>query len=310
MAPLADAVSGHGKAICLNGAAIYDFETETAHAIGGFLHDDMAAIVSDLRRELPGVAFALERASGAVFDPGFISSHPADATTQVGLVESFNDEPTGKLLARLSELPDEEFFSRVESIVGSRATLAYSGASGLAELSPAGISKAGALEQWCTEHGIDSRDVWAFGDMPNDIPMLSWAGRGIAVSNAHQDALAVADAITTSNDDDGVARALLGAGRSHLLLPSPVPFLVPDPVLNSLRVGITFLAIRHCVLGVPPHGGVVPKCGQVSSFLLAGQKTDRLGCRGYTVAGSGQSYPAVGLLHSCQNHTARSAETR
>lgn len=212
MAPLADAVSGHGKAICLNGAAIYDFETETAHAIGGFLHDDMAAIVSDLRRELPGVAFALERASGAVFDPGFISSHPADATTQVGLVESFNDEPTGKLLARLSELPDEEFFSRVESIVGSRATLAYSGASGLAELSPAGISKAGALEQWCTEHGIDSRDVWAFGDMPNDIPMLSWAGRGIAVSNAHQDALAVADAITTSNDDDGVARALL-----HLL---------------------------------------------------------------------------------------------
>ena len=41
--------------------------------------------------------------------------------------------------------------------------------------------------------------------MPNDIPMLVWAGRGVAVANAHPDVLAVADEVTRSNDQDGVA---------------------------------------------------------------------------------------------------------
>lgn len=208
MAPLADAVSSHGKAICLNGAAIYDFETNTARSVGGFLHDDMAGIVTDLRQALPGVSFALERTTGAVFDEGFVSKHPRDASCQVGVVEQFDDEPTGKLLARLPTMPDAEFFECVERIVGNRAALAYSGASGLAELSPPGISKAQALATWCAEHQISPQDVWAFGDMPNDIPMLKWAGRGIAVRNAHSQALAVADAVTGSNDEDGVAQAL------------------------------------------------------------------------------------------------------
>ena len=48
----------------------------------------------------------------------------------------------------------------------------------------------------------------AFGDMPNDVPMLRWAGHGVAMGNAHAEALAAADEVTTGNDDDGVARVL------------------------------------------------------------------------------------------------------
>ena len=57
----------------------------------------------------------------------------------------------------------------------------------------------------------------AFGDMPNDLDMLAWAGHGVAVANAHPDVLAVADEITASNDDDGVAQVLerLLLGRSQ-----------------------------------------------------------------------------------------------
>jgi hydroxymethylpyrimidine pyrophosphatase-like HAD family hydrolase len=44
--------------------------------------------------------------------------------------------------------------------------------------------------------------------MPNDIPMLEWAGCGIAVANAHPDVIAVADEVTAACDDDGVAVAL------------------------------------------------------------------------------------------------------
>jgi hydroxymethylpyrimidine pyrophosphatase-like HAD family hydrolase len=56
-----------------------------------------------------------------------------------------------------------------------------------------------------TEHGIGASEVVAFGDMPNDLPMLVWAGHAVAVANAHPDVLAVADEVTASNDDDGVA---------------------------------------------------------------------------------------------------------
>ena len=47
--------------------------------------------------------------------------------------------------------------------------------------------------------------------MPNDLPMLRWAGRSFAVANAHPDVLAAATDRTGSNDDDGVARVLLDA---------------------------------------------------------------------------------------------------
>ncbi|MND05632.1 putative phosphatase [compost metagenome] len=45
----------------------------------------------------------------------------------------------------------------------------------------------------------------AFGDAPNDLPMLRWAGRGIAVANAHPTVLAAVHEIAPSNEDDGVA---------------------------------------------------------------------------------------------------------
>ena len=48
----------------------------------------------------------------------------------------------------------------------------------------------------------------AFGDMPNDLPMLTWAGHGVAVANAHPEVIAAADEVTASNDDAGVARVL------------------------------------------------------------------------------------------------------
>jgi hydroxymethylpyrimidine pyrophosphatase-like HAD family hydrolase len=64
------------------------------------------------------------------------------------------------------------------------------------------------MPAYCGARGISSREVVAFGDMPNDLPMLRWAGCGIAVANAHPAVLAAADYVTRSNDADGVALAL------------------------------------------------------------------------------------------------------
>jgi hypothetical protein len=92
--------------------------------------------------------------------------------------------------------------------VGDRAVVSFSGATGLAEISAAGVTKAAALGDWCAAQGIDRVEVLAFGDMPNDLPMLTWAGRSYGVANAHPDVLAMVDEVCASNDDDGVALVL------------------------------------------------------------------------------------------------------
>jgi hydroxymethylpyrimidine pyrophosphatase-like HAD family hydrolase len=70
------------------------------------------------------------------------------------------------------------------------------------------VSKATTLARLCDEHGIDAAEVAAFGDMPNDLPMLMWAGRSYAVANAHPEVLAAVDVTVAANDDDGVARTI------------------------------------------------------------------------------------------------------
>jgi hypothetical protein len=83
----------------------------------------------------------------------------------------------------------------------------FSGAH-LLEISPAGVSKASTLERVAAQWQISSDRVVAIGDMPNDIPMIEWAGHGVAVANAHPLVRAAADHVTASNDDDGVAEEL------------------------------------------------------------------------------------------------------
>jgi hydroxymethylpyrimidine pyrophosphatase-like HAD family hydrolase len=78
----------------------------------------------------------------------------------------------------------------------------------LLEISAAGVSKASALARLCRQRGIEREDVIAFGDMPNDLPMLAWAGHAVAVANAHPEVIAAADEVTASNDESGVALVL------------------------------------------------------------------------------------------------------
>ena len=91
--------------------------------------------------------------------------------------------------------------------VGDAATVTWS-MPGLVEISARGVTKAAALAEVCDDLGMASADVVAFGDMPNDLPMLTWAGTSYAVANAHPTVLAAADHVAPSHDADGVARTL------------------------------------------------------------------------------------------------------
>jgi len=74
------------------------------------------------------------------------------------------------------------------------------------EICPPNVDKGTGLAIVAEAVGVDPADVLVFGDMPNDLPMFAWAGwHRVAVANAHPAVLAVADEVTSTNDEDGVA---------------------------------------------------------------------------------------------------------
>jgi hydroxymethylpyrimidine pyrophosphatase-like HAD family hydrolase len=126
----------------------------------------------------------------------------------MGPVEELVAAGVVKLLARHEGMGADELLAAAHRSVGALGTLTHSSTDGLLEISATGVSKATGLASLAEEHGIGAADVVAFGDMPNDLPMLAWAGRGIAVANAHAEVLALADEVTGSVEDDGVAAYL------------------------------------------------------------------------------------------------------
>lgn len=207
---VADAVGGHGTVIAGNGAWVYDVHDRRVTAERGFGRAQVLGLVARLRAALPEVGFAAERASGPHIEVAFHERHPESdpAGAVAGPIEALSNETVGKLLATAPGLDDEELLDRVASAVGQRGVLSYSGAPGLAEISAPGVTKAAALARWCAEHGIPAGAVWAFGDMPNDLPMLQWAGSSFAVANAHADVHRAATHRCPSNEHDGVAHVV------------------------------------------------------------------------------------------------------
>jgi len=205
---LVDLVGEHGVVLCANGAFVYDVRSRQVRDERCMAAGLVGRIADDLRNALPGIAFAVESRVGFGREWGFRDERTTPQDVAAAVLEELLDPPPGKVLARCDDMPAEQFHRLVKEVVGERAVVSYSGASGLAEISAPGVTKAAALAEWCAGQGIDSVDVFAFGDMPNDLPMLTWAGRSFGVANAHPDVLDMVDEVCPSNDDDGVAQVL------------------------------------------------------------------------------------------------------
>ena len=206
---VAHAVGGHGVVICLNGAFVYDATRRSVLAEQAMPDGLVRQLTADLRSALPTITFAAERRSGFAAERRYAGPHPVpDGSPGASLIEDLLDGATGKLLARCVEVPDADLVGLVDDVLADRAIVAYSGAAGLAEISGPGVTKATTLARWAAERGVSPGEVWAFGDMPNDLPMLLWAGRSFAVDNAHPSVRAAADQVCGSNRDDGVAAVL------------------------------------------------------------------------------------------------------
>ena len=205
--------------ICSNGALIYDPIREAAVEQTRLPGDEASAIVTLLRERFPELMFAVEIGMRFGQDPAYARTRPPHREV-VGLIcaeaTELCAEGVTKLIARHPTLSHAELFAVACELIGARATVTHSGAD-ILEIAAPEVNKAFALARLCAQRGIAAAEVVAFGDMPNDIPMLQWAGLGVAVANAHPEVLVASHEVTTSNDEDGVARVLerlLGAARA------------------------------------------------------------------------------------------------
>jgi len=209
LSELAEGTGHPGVAICHNGAMLWDLHTESALDVSPLSPAVARTLVALLEAEVPGGAWAVERAGGLGHEPGFVTPWPIPEDTTVGAVRALIAEPAVKLMLRHAELTADVLLERARTACGHLAELSHSSLNdALLEISAAGVSKATALARLCERRGVDRRDVIAFGDMPNDLAMLTWAGHSVAVANAHPDVRAAADELTASNDEAGVARVL------------------------------------------------------------------------------------------------------
>ena len=208
MKPVVEATGHRGVAVCANGALVYDLHQEKVIEEHPLEPAVAAKLVAALRVAIPDVTFAVDRTGDFGYEPSYRPRFALPPGALVAEVEELVSVPVVKLLARHESLGPDDFLSRAMALVEDLEGLAevtFSGADGLLEISAAGISKAFTLERLAEGHGIGAEEVVAFGDMPNDLPMLAWAGHAVAVANAHPDVRAAADEVTASNDDDGVA---------------------------------------------------------------------------------------------------------
>lgn len=209
---LAEAAGVTGTAVCSNGALVFDLDQGEVTATYALDPEAARKVAGTLREALPGLGFAVETGWRVLAEPEYGRPTPWDDHVREELAELerlwVSGEPIAKLLAWSPTHSVDEAFAAAIAAVEGQAEITHSGGRGLLEISAPGVTKAGTLAVLCEERGIDPADVVAFGDMPNDLAVLAFAGAGYAMANAHPSVLAAIPRRTLSNDEHGVAAVL------------------------------------------------------------------------------------------------------
>ncbi|MFB8773685.1 HAD family hydrolase [Streptomyces broussonetiae] len=208
--PLLESLGSTGLAVCGQGAQLYDAGADRLLWSVTLDQELAETALGKIEAEVGQVHAAVDQdgVEGlTLIEPGYLMPHPTLPAVRVGRRDDLWCAPISKVLLRHPALSDDELASVARAVVGSLATVAMSGP-GTVELQPCGITKATGLALAARHLGVLPEDTIAFGDMPNDIPMFDWAGHGVAMANAHPELTAIADEVTLSNEDDGVAVVL------------------------------------------------------------------------------------------------------
>jgi len=191
----------HGLAVASNGAVTFSYSPVELLEVTTF---DARETVKLLLEHVPDAAVAVEDIGRGYrinkpFPEGEING---DMTVQ--RVEELVAEPVTRVIIRSPDQSAEDFAELAERL-GLHGINYFVGYTAWLDLAPDGVSKASGLEIICARLGVDQADVLAVGDGLNDLEMLRWAGRGVAMGDSALPVQDAADDVTHTVEDDGVA---------------------------------------------------------------------------------------------------------
>jgi len=193
-----------GTAVTSNGAIVISYHpVEVLHSVTF----DASEAVRRVLEHVPDALVAVEEVGvgyrvNAPFPEGEVSGR-----ITIEDVDALVSEPVTRVVIRAPEHDAKEFAEVVEGL-GLTETNYYIGYTSWLDLAPQGVSKASGLELVCAKLDVAQADVLAVGDGFNDVEMLEWAGRGVAMGQAPEHVQTAADAVTGTVSDDGLAAEL------------------------------------------------------------------------------------------------------
>ncbi len=198
-----------GYAVCSNGAVTVriDPSRKKGYAVLDQVTFDPAPALTLLRDTLPHASVAVEELGKGWKLTRAFPDGELGGRQRIVSWEELIGKPTTRVSIRDPKATPEDFLSAVES-VGLHGVSYAVGFSAWLDLTPEGVSKASALEQLRRRLRVEPPNTVAVGDQRNDIEMLSWAARGVAMGQAPDEVKAAAAEVTGTVDEDGLVPVL------------------------------------------------------------------------------------------------------
>ena len=204
-------IAGHrhlGLVVCANGSIVWNASTDGIVQEACFPAAALADAISRVRTMIPDVAVALLSARRMFLDERYVALRPKGLEDDLPMSAAGEDGDHMVMVAmRHRRYGAKDLLGPASEAFAGLGRASYAGPSVL-DVSPDGVTKAGTAAGLLVDLGCPPEATVAFGDMPNDLELLAWAGWSAAVANAHPVVLEAADEIVPGNDDDGVARTV------------------------------------------------------------------------------------------------------
>ncbi len=190
-----------GPVVASNGAVCVQFPPFELTRVVTF---NPAMVVEKVLKEHPTAAIAAEVIGQGYRVTKLFPDGDLTGDIEIVSVDDLAGSDVTRIIVRDPESSDDDFIALANRL-GLHGVNYSVGWSAWLDIAPAGVNKASALAEVASSLGVDRTDVLALGDGRNDIEMLTWAGRGVALGDACADVQVIADHVTGCFADHGTA---------------------------------------------------------------------------------------------------------
>jgi 5-amino-6-(5-phospho-D-ribitylamino)uracil phosphatase len=188
-----------GHSVASNGAVVVSYPPQEIRKAVTF---DPREVIKKVVQFAPGTLIAVEEIGRGYRLNGHFPGGDLTGEMVIESIEQLSARPVTRIILRDPDRSDEDFTSLARHL-GLQGVTYFVGWSAWLDIAPLGVNKASGLQDVADDLGVDPTDVLAFGDGRNDIEMLRWAGRGVAIGDAPEDVQQAADVVTDTFVDGG-----------------------------------------------------------------------------------------------------------